>query len=467
MNDLPPAVTLAALRAQGPPPTPFRLELPGKGGALVAQRVLRHLPGRRLVLRADLGGEDLLVKLFFRRHDYRRERTGLEWLYRRGVPSPALRWQGRYGAAWLLATEFLSAARSLAGRLEAADATADAGAVLALLGRLHRAGLIQRDAHLDNFLICGGAAYAIDGAGIGRAQGARAQRANLALLLAQFPPAWDRRLGPLLAAYGSGVDGEALARAWRRARQHRLRDYRRKCVRACTEFLVERCWRQVRVRRRDGDDGCVQRLLADPEAALMGAPRLKEGNSATLALVPGTGRDLVIKRYNVKDWRHGLRRAPRPSRAWISWQGANLLTHLGVPTPRALGLREERWGPLRRVAYLITEASEGIPLEGWVNALGDVPVPDWLDQAALELFSALDAAGLSHGDLKASNFLVEESRRKLLLIDLDAMRLHRCRHRQRRALQRDLRRFLANWDGDRHRHFSALLAPLVAGHRSA
>ena len=199
----------------------------------------------------------------------------------------------------------------------------------------------------------------------------------------------------------------------------------------------------------------------------MGAPRLKEGNSATLALVPGKGRDLVIKRYNVKDWRHGLRRAPRPSRAWISWQGANVLAHLGLPTPRALGLREERWGPLRRVAYLITEASEGVPLEAWVNARGEVPVPGWLDQALLELLSALDAAGLSHGDLKASNFLVEESRRRLLLIDLDAMRLHRCRHRQRRARQRDLRRFLANWDGDRHRHFSALLAPLVAGHRSA
>src|SRR5690606_3029304 len=191
--------TLAVLRAQGPPPVPFLLELPGEGSALVIQRILRHLSGQRLVFRADLAGEDLLVKLFFRRRDYCRESAGLERLHHRGVPSPALRWRGRYGEAWLLATEFLRGAHSLAGRLEAADSPADVGAVLGLLGRLHRAGLIQRDAHLDNFLICGSAAYAIDGAGIRRA-GARAQRANLALLLAQFPSAWDRRLAPLLAA---------------------------------------------------------------------------------------------------------------------------------------------------------------------------------------------------------------------------------------------------------------------------
>ena len=463
MSDIPPTVTLAALRTRREPPASFTLELPGRE-PLLTEEVLRHLPGRRLVFRASAGGEAVLVKLFFRRRDYRRECAGLELLHAHGVPSPAIRWRYRCRGAWLLATEFLTAAPGLAERLETGGVESDVRAVLALLGTLHRAGLIQRDAHLDNFLICGGVAHAIDGAGIRRACGARALRANLALLLAQFPPAWDARLHELLRACGKREDDEALARAWRRARQRRLRDYRRKCVRSCSEFVAERSWRHFTARRRDHTDAVFRALLDAPGSAVANAPRLKDGNSATVVRVPGTALDLVVKRYNVKDWRHALRRAPRRSRAWVSWQNANVLAHLGVPTPPALALREGRWGPLRRVTYLITEASEGVPLQEWVEARGVGPVPAWLNRALFESLAALAAAGISHGDLKATNFLVEEERERLLLIDLDSMHLHRSRSRHRRAWRRDLNRFLDNWDGSLREHFAQLLAPLSGGH---
>jgi tRNA A-37 threonylcarbamoyl transferase component Bud32 len=464
MSGAPASIELEALRARRSPPAPFTLALPGRE-PLVAERVYRHLPGRRLVFRARAGGEALLIKLFFDRRDYRRECAGLELLHAHGVPSPALRWHHRCRGAWLLATEFLSAAHSLAERLDAAEAPAEAGAVLTLLDRLHRAGLIQRDAHLDNFLIRDGIAHAIDGAGIRRTRSTRALRANLALLLAQFPPAWDARLQELLRACGGREGDAALARAWRRARRRRLRRYRRKCVRSCTEFVAERSWRHFAARRRDRGDAGFLELLAAPERAVAAAPRLKDGNTATVVRVPGAARDLVVKRYNVKDWRHGLRRALRRSRAWTSWQSANLLHHIGVPTPRAVGLREVRWGPFRRVTYLITEASEGTPLQEWLPARGAAAVPAWLDRALLATFAALAAAGLSHGDLKASNFLVEEADQRLLLIDLDAVCLHRSERTARRALARDRERFLANWDGALHRHFDQLLAPLALAGR--
>ncbi|MGB5096696.1 MAG: lipopolysaccharide kinase InaA family protein, partial [Porticoccaceae bacterium] len=86
-----------------------------------------------------------------------------------------------------------------------------------------------------------------------------------------------------------------------------------------------------------------------------------------------------------------------------------------------------------------------------------------LDRALLDIFASLAAARVSHGDLKASNFLVESTRRQLLLIDLDAMRLHRCDWCFRRAQRRDLARLLANWDGAIQRHFENLLAPLRVG----
>ncbi|GMU45560.1 MAG: hypothetical protein AMXMBFR26_03420 [Porticoccaceae bacterium] len=459
MNGAPASIELAALRAGHLPPTPFTLALQGRE-PLVAEQVYRHLPGRRLVFRARADGQALLVKLFLRRRDYRRECAGLDLLHGRGVPSPEVRWRHQESRAWVLATEFLADAYGLANRLDAAEAEVDVGAVLALFGALHRAGLVQRDAHLDNFLIRNGVAHAIDGAGIRRARGARASRANLALLLAQFPPAWDARLHGLLGHYGGLDDDAALLRDWSRARWRRLRDYRRKCVRSCTEFVVERSWRSFVARRRDRDDTGFLHLLADPARAVAAAPRLKDGNTATVVRVSGAARDLVVKRYNVKDWRHGLRRALRRSRAWTSWQSANLLHHVGVPTPRAVGLREGRWGPFRLVTYLITEASAGVPLQDWVEARGAGELPEWLDRALLETLVALAAAGLSHGDLKASNFLVEEANQRLLLIDLDAMRLHRCERSAQRALARDRERFLANWDGALRRHFAQLLALL-------
>lgn len=459
MSSAPASSELVALRAGPPPQTPFTLALPGRE-LLCVERIYRHLPGRRLVFRARADGETLLVKLFFRRRDYRRECAGLDLLQAHGVPSPEVRWRHREARAWLLATEFLTDADSLAGRLGDANAQADVGAVLALLGALHRAGLVQRDAHLDNFLIRAGVAHAIDGAGIRRANRARVLRANLALLLAQFPPAWDARLRGLLGHYGGRVEDAALLRDWHRARARRLRDYRRKCVRSCSEFVVERSWCHFTARRRERTDGGFLRLLANPEPTITGAPRLKDGNSATVVRAAAATSDLVVKRYNVKDWRHALRRAPRRSRAWVAWQNANTLAHLGVPTPRALGLREGRWGPLRRVTYVISEASEGVPLQEWMKTQGGGRLPAWLDRALFDILAALAAAGLSHGDLKASNFLVEDASQRLLLIDLDAMRLHRSTRCALRAQRRDRARFLANWDGTLRQHFAQLLAPL-------
>jgi len=174
-----------------------------------------------------------------------------------------------------------------------------------------------------------------------------------------------------------------------------------------------------------------------------------------------------VKRYNIKHWRHGLSRALRRSRAWVAWQNANMLALLGVATPQPLALLERRFGPLRRSAYLISAYSPGVPLQDWLRQQGETVVPDWLDRALLDIFAALAASHISHGDLKASNFLVEDTDRRVQLIDLDAMRLHRCAWRFRKTQRRDLARFLDNWNGAQRRHFENLLAPLRAGARPA
>ncbi|MGE3296243.1 MAG: lipopolysaccharide kinase InaA family protein [Porticoccaceae bacterium] len=470
----PPDITLDALRAaQVGALAPFRLAL-DDGEFLIGDAIYRHLPGRRLVFGAAWQNRRILVKLFFRARDHARERAGLERLHSRGIRSPALHRLPELPGAWLLATEFLPGAQSLAERLRsrtAAAADADVAATLALLGALHRAELIQADPHLDNFLFSDDIPHVIDGAGIHPARKQNARRANLALFLAQFDPTRDPRLLALLPAYGTPPpDPGKLARAVLRARHRRLRHYRNKCLRTCGEFIAERRWDRLVVRRRDYANPGLDALLTAPEAQLAAGDWLKDGNTASVLRVAAGGAALVVKRYNIKHWRHGLGRAPRRSRAWISWQNANMLALLGIPTPQPLALLEHRFGPLRRTAYLIGAYSPGVPLQDWLRQPrlrqpGDAAVPDWLDRALRDILAALGTACISHGDLKASNFLVDDTDRRVQLIDLDAMRLHRCGRRFRRARRRDLARFLANWDGTIRRHFENLLAPLRAGVR--
>jgi tRNA A-37 threonylcarbamoyl transferase component Bud32 len=59
------------------------------------------------------------------------------------------------------------------------------------------------------------------------------------------------------------------------------------------------------------------------------------------------------------------------------------------------------------------------------------------------LLAQLAYCRISHGDMKGTNFI--QSPRGIAVIDLDAMREYRTDSGFRRAQQRDLQRFLRNW----------------------
>ena len=185
----------------------------------------------------------------------------------------------------------------------------------------------------------------------------------------------------------------------------------------------------------------MRSLLADPDAALAAGRLLKDGGTCTVAAVEVAGRTLVVKRYNLKHWRHALSRAWRPSRAWHSWQAAHRLAFYGIATPRPLALVEERAGPLRGRAFLITEHCPGSNLLDSLNA-AEQPTPT--QQLALSrLFATLHRLHITHGDLKATNLLWQSG--QIVLIDLDALLEHRSAAAFARAWRRDRARLVRNW----------------------
>jgi RIO-like serine/threonine protein kinase len=115
---------------------------------------------------------------------------------------------------------------------------------------------------------------------------------------------------------------------------------------------------------------------------------------------------------------------------------------LGIPTPAVLGFVEQRFGPLRKRAYLISEYVEHASELSQVYA-DEGPKEPELKQIR-RIFNLMREYRLSHGDMKASNLLLTQSG-QVELIDLDAMQEHRYDWTFERAFARDLQRFMKNW----------------------
>ena len=460
-------MTASQLRTAGRGvPQSFVVELSqsGEGHAgepLEIVEPLRVLPGRRIVARALWRGQTVLAKLFLGPASEENQRAatleaeGLRAMQSASVPAPAVILSAGFAAGGqVLMLEFLESSHTLAQVWS--DSPARRTPMLAqlenlflLLGRLHAAGFGHDDLHLGNVLLAEGQAYLIDGDAVrafpfDASARAAAQLANLALCCVQLPlwtlPAWPA----LLAAYAAGgaalpANG-ALEIAVRAARARRLRHFMSKTGRDCTQFSIERRLTCVTACVRAWRELLAPALRAPDDWVARGA-MLKDGGTCTVVRVAAGDIDCVVKRYNLKGVRHALSRAWRPSRAWHSWRAGHLLQHLGIATPEPLAVLEERLGPLRRRAFLVTRHCPGRPLLEHLEAERE-PSPAEAT-ALLEFFQAMHGMRIEHGDFKATNLLWHDE--QIWVIDLDAMHRHASKRTYVRAWRRDRRRFLANW----------------------
>jgi tRNA A-37 threonylcarbamoyl transferase component Bud32 len=445
------------------------LRLPlANAGELECLEVVRHVPGKRLVCRGIWNGQAVYAKLFMGPGAVRyaaRDARGARALMAHGIATPPLLHTGSLekNTGQIL----IYAAIPEGCDAEQAWATADeeqrqqlATALVDTVARHHAAGLIQTDLYLRNFLCTGNAIHTLDGDGI-RIHSAPIPwpRAlpNLALLLSKFDVETDDRIPALLDVYAARRGWQAtagMAAALRAktaatritvARQYAYR----KVLRDCTEVQVTRNFECFLAVRRDRRGGMLDRILENPDAWLESGTclRLKNGNTCTIGCVEADGRSIVIKRYNIKGVRHGLSRLMRRSRASISWSNAHLLRMLGIPTATPLALMERRWGPLRRTSYFVAEYVEGPDL---TQVFAD-PARTESEKRAIAtrvatLLFKMYRLGICHGDLKADNLKLVGN--TLLLLDLDALRLHGHGKWFERQHARDLKRLLKNWAQD-------------------
>ncbi len=433
------------------------------GRELCCTATVRSLPGKREACLGTLDGRAVFIKFFLDANrgniHWQRELDGVRALQQRGILTAELLYAGVVGDddLPLIVLVQLPEPVTLREAWDEADTTASHRLLedmTTILAGHHMAGVCQTDLHLNNFVISEGKIYSLDGAGvivIDGEFGLQAGLDNLALFMSQLTPRWAAFAPALynhyLAQRGleDGPGSGYLLQQIERLREWRWNRFKGKLFRDCTSFRCRKLPNRLEIVSRKYVGPELDALLSDPGSSLVDERKvLKKGNTCTVWTADVGVLRLVIKRYNVKGFWHGIKLGLWPSRAFRSWRSAHRLLFHGISTPAPVAVLRtgRRWSHL--ATYLFMEYVDGVGAHRWfLDAAVTIEEKRDIAVKIASLFRRLMEQGISHGDMKASNIMVVAG--EVMLIDLDSM----CRHVTdiglRRAWRSDLRRFMANW----------------------
>jgi len=320
---------------------------------------------------------------------------------------------------------------------------------------MHEKGIIHNDLHPNNFLVKDDMIYALDGAAVKRISRSRIKTIpglkNLSVLLCQVNRISDELLFDLVDVYAKTRDlknireaTSTLQKFMAKSHQRMTNRYLKKIYRNSTEIISKKSFSSFMLCRRSYYTPEMASFLKNPDTAFhdSGKTILKAGNSATVIRYHIDGNDLVIKRYNMKNRRHALRRAFKKTRADISWRGAHLLMQNRINSSTPIAIMEIRFGPFRNKAYFICEYVKG---KNVIDYFQNSKTEDIfkMAQSIIGVFLKFKSLMISHGDMKGTNMIIREG--APVLIDFDSMARHKMKTRFLHAHEKDVNRFLKNW----------------------
>lgn len=456
--------------------TPFQLDL-GNGDMLLAEQVIRSVPKRRLVVFGTWKERPVVAKLFFgpkAKAKVQKDVSGIKILQKNKVPTPVLFFHGRTRDKHIqiLILQRIFNAKNLHDIWQQRESVKSLlpllKAVVIELATQHVFGVMQHDLHLKNFLITKKTMYMLDGAAVESFPyllPKKESMKNLALFLAQFGVGLEKFHDLLFRHYAKSrgwllkdidlMEFRSMIKKWN---AERWQDYEKKIFRACTDFACVKAPYSLGMFDKEFDAPEFHAFLQNPEA-LFHAPNvesLKAGGSSTVIKAKLDGRDLVIKRYNLKSGWHFLRRCLRPTRAAQSWRLAQKLNLFGVSTARPIAFIEKRFLAFRGRSYFVSEYIAGEHAGTYFERNEhDHSKTEKMVNRITNLLKNLAKLEISHGDLKITNILVNADE-KPVLIDLDGTAEHMYLSSLRRAWRKEIKRFLQNFHeqpniGDRFR----------------
>ena len=477
-----------------PVPCNVTLLTDGVESKLEILKILRILPGKRLTAVARWNGKKTVAKLFFHptawKRKLNRELSGMEEFEKHKLATPKILSQHNIkGAGGVILIEYLETGISLAEYFadEKSVSSPDGERIWSLIFSVvcscHNTGLWQGDMHLGNYMLFKDQLYLIDGGDVKRLVkplGKFQRLENIADFISQFPVSFDVQIDLMLESYQvnyrkfSSTDLAKVQPMVQNLRMQRLSHFEKKVFRSTSTTEKVKTTKYLLVHDRMLDENELAQLLQNPDSYIKQEAMLKDGDTTTVAVVNIGGIPMILKRYNIISPGQALRRLLDESRAHRCWRNSSMLDLLGIYTPHAhLFLEERVYRFFRRRSYLLTERIAAnnliLQLEGADEAINDGSVNSSPNSTANEainetklvaafadLFEIMHRYKISHGDMKATNFIFLNDR--LYVLDLDSMRRHRFKWWSHRKSLQDMKRFEKNWRGSR---YEQLFAPMI------
>lgn len=435
--------------------------------AFFGEGVARIIPKRRMVVFGTWHGKPAVAKLFFdsRARDHmERDIAGIRSLQKNRIPTPELLYEGytEDKKIYALVFERIAESKNLEEiwheRHNIEEVMPIFKAVIIEIATQHVLGILQHDLHLKNFLMTEKTIYTLDGAQIEvlpRLLARQESLNNLVLFLSQLGIDTESYQEILFRHYAEArgwslknEDFVELFQLIKKCNECRWQRYEEKIFRDSTQFVRLSGLTMSGMYNRSYEGPQLLAFFKNPESAFAppAAKLLKAGNSATVIKLRMDGRDYVIKRYNMKNFWHRLRRCFSQTRAACCWRLANKLNLFGISTAMPIAFLENRILGLRGVSYVVTEYVSGDHAGDYFTR--HATRADKIQTMVKRISSLLKSVAkvdVSHGDLKISNILINAADQPVL-IDLDGAREYYSLRGLQKAWQHELARFLMNFD---------------------
>ena len=431
--------------------------------------VKRYLPQRRLVCKGIWHNQIVFAKLFIGKNALRyanRDKAGVLKLSLATIKAPNLIGELAIKSLPGVALIFEAIEPSLSSEEVYQTSTSDKRfklmqQLVETVAQHHKANLLQTDLHFKNFLVQQDSIYTLDGDGM-RALSLLFKHHqlmhNLATLFSKMSVLDDKWIQVLYESYCKFAekphqmsDQKYVWQLTQKKRAKAARTYAdKKVFRACTDVKINQNFKRFIACSPDFDaenitEDQLDLVLSDTQN------RLKSGNTCTVGSALINNQTVVIKRYNIKSFWHGLKLNIFQNRAAKSWANAHRLTLLNIATAKPLALIETRFGWFKKRAYFLTQFIQAPDIATYFVQEIDDSIKEKVAYATAQLFYKLYLLRISHGDCKASNIKIVDNRP--VLIDLDSMQAHRIgrffgnwRHEKKHV--KDLKRLMQNWASD-------------------
>lgn len=445
--------------------SPFQFKLADDQQFFV-EHVIRIVPKKRLVGFTIWQGKPAIVKFFYDSNHAKlhltRELAGIRLLQKCHVPTPTVYYQGvsEDRRICVLIFEFIQASKNLDDLWHAKNHIDELFPLLdnlmIELATQHVYGVVQNDIHLKNFLVTDKTIYTIDGAQIEFKTPLLCKEEslnNLAQFLSQLGVGLENYQEKLFKHYAKArawvlkkEDTDKLFRLITKWNQIRWKKYSKKIFRESTIHKRIKINKLVGMCQRTMDQPNFLAFLSNPDALfnLDTALFLKKGRSSTVIKTQFDGKEYVVKRNNIKNIWHFIRRCLRKSRASRGWLIAHKFDLFNVGTAKPVAFLDDvRWG-LRGKSYYITEYVPGGQADAYFTHTQQEEKKIHMVNKIVLLLKGIMRMGISHGDLKITNILIN-NKEQPTIIDLDGAQELLSKRKLQKKWYKDKQRFLRNF----------------------